>query len=102
MCPSHDPRNATPGITVTGAGCSNTRWVGCRGQPNFFTGSKPQRYQAAADFWFSAGEVRDAHVCNAGIIAGAAPHESAIHASRSNLLLPDDRALALRIDPIDH
>src|SRR5262249_24919670 len=41
------------------------------------------------------------HVCNAGIIAGATPHESAVHASRCDLLLPDDHALAIGIGSID-
>src|SRR5439155_24715964 len=61
-----------------------------------------ERNETTAGFRFSGSEIPDTKICDALIVARAAPHGSAVNSPRRDLLFPDDCAFAIRIDAVHH
>src|SRR5262249_48798371 len=67
-----------------------------------FARSYSQGDQTASNFGFAGREIGHADVSNALVIACAAPHRSAIHATRCDLLFPKDLSFLVGIAAVHH
>src|SRR5882762_10597844 len=69
---------------------------------DLFPGRQLQRDESASNLRFSGRKIGDAEIRNSLVVAGAAPHESAIQSARSDLLLPKNRAFTVGIQSVHH